>query len=272
MSAVMDPAAVQIDSRARLDQVSRMVTGRVAARELDDFIITRDGHYLGLGRTIDLLRHITTQQIQIARHANPLTGLPGNREINSQIQRWVSHGRAFVACHLDLDHFKPFNDTYGYSEGDQVLVHVADVLSRWGRPRVDFVGHIGGDDFVILLRSQDWSLRLSSLLEDLAASLPNFHSEEHRTAAGYAALDREGAAKTFPLLSVSIAALEVNAGRGLTVDAVMEGLLKTKAAAKARPGNVSARDGGGCIRSRELRTARPSFDLGVGSPMTKTCR
>ncbi len=254
ISALMDTAAVQIDARARLDQVSRMVTGHVAPREQDDFIITRGGEYLGLGRTIDLLRHITTQQIQIARHANPLTGLPGNREITSQIQRWVSHGRAFVACHLDLDHFKPFNDTYGYSQGDQVLLHVGDVLSRWGRPRVDFVGHIGGDDFVVLLRSQDWSLRLASLLEELAVSLPNFHSEEHRAAACYSALDREGTAKTFPLLSVSIAALEVNAGQGLTVDAVMEGLLKTKSAAKARPGNV-------CL----LATPSGVFDLATSS-------
>jgi GGDEF domain-containing protein len=121
---------------------------------------------------------------------------------------------------------------------------------------VDFVGHIGGDDFVLLLRSQDWSLRLTSLLEELAVSLPNFHSEQHRAAAGYAALDREGAEKTFPLLSVSIAALEVTGSSGLsqpvTVDAVMEGLLKTKSAAKARPGNV-------CL----LATPSGLFDLAV---------
>jgi len=238
ISAVMDTRAVQIDARARLEQVSRMVTGHNAPKEQDDFIITRGGEYLGLGRTIELLRQITAQQIQVARQANPLTGLPGNRVIHSQVERWVKQSRGFIACHLDLDHFKPFNDIYGYAHGDQVLMHVAAVLTRCARPRVDFVGHIGGDDFVMMLRSQDWQLRLAAVLEELAASLPSFHQQDHREAAGFDAHDRYGVHRRFPLISVSIAAMEVPGDSAVTVDAVTEGLLKTKAEAKARAGNV----------------------------------
>jgi diguanylate cyclase (GGDEF)-like protein len=238
ISAVMDTRAVQIDARARLEQVSRMVTGYNASKEQDDFIITRGGEYLGLGRTMELLRQITAQQIQAAKQANPLTGLPGNRVIHSHVERWVKQSRGFIACHLDLDHFKPFNDAYGYSHGDQVLMHVAGVLTRCARPRVDFVGHIGGDDFVMLLRSRDWQLRLAAVLDELAASLPSFHAQGHRADAGFDATDRAGAHRRFPLISVSIAAMEVPGDAFVTVEAVTEGLLKTKAEAKAREGNV----------------------------------
>ena len=234
--AVMDDTAIQIDARARLEQVSRLVTGQQESRQKEDFIITRAGEYLGLGRTIDLLRQITVQQIQVARQANPLTGLPGNREIQAQLTQLINRRRAFIACHLDLDNFKPFNDTYGYQQGDQVLLHVATTLTRNTRPRVDFVGHLGGDDFVLLLRSRDWSLRLQSLLDDLSVSLVNFHSPEHREAKKLVAHGRDGVLTSFPLLSVSVAAVEVTATSTATLESVAEELRRTKAAAKDRSG------------------------------------
>jgi diguanylate cyclase (GGDEF)-like protein len=235
VSAVMDVNAVRIDARARLDQVSRLVTGQTAAGRRDDFIITRHGSYLGMGRMIDLLRRITAQQIQAAKHSNPLTGLPGNREIQSHLGQWLARRRPFVACHLDLDHFKVFNDTYGYARGDQVLMHVAETLMRSVRQRVDFVGHVGGDDFVFLLRSQDWSLRLVSLLEDLAASLLNFYDSEHREAGCIRGRDRDGAERDFALLSASVAVVEIG-GSMLTAELVAERLRRAKKAAKAQAG------------------------------------
>lgn len=235
VTAVMDATAVQIDARARLDQVSRLVTGQ-PARQQEDFIITRAGEYLGLGRSIDLLRQITAQQIQMAKQANPLTGLPGNREIQAHLSQLLNRRRTFIACHLDLDNFKPFNDTCGYQQGDQVLLHVATAIQRNIRPRMDFVGHIGGDDYVLLLRSRDWSIRLLSILEDLAVTLVNFHPAEHRQAGHMLAHGRDGALARFPLLSVSIAAVEVAAIPGTTLDSVAEELRRTKAAAKARSG------------------------------------
>ena len=235
VTTVMDSAALQIDARARLEQVSRLVTGQ-QARQQEDFIITRGGEYLGLGRSIDLLRHITAQQIQMAKQANPLTGLPGNREIQAQLGQLVNRRRTFIACHLDLDNFKPFNDTYGYQQGDQVLLHVATAIIRNIRTRMDFAGHIGGDDYVLILRSRDWSIRLLSILEDLAVSLVNFHPAEHRRAGHIEAHGRDGVLTSFPLLSVSIAAVEVAAVPGTTLDSVAEELRRTKVAAKARAG------------------------------------
>jgi diguanylate cyclase (GGDEF)-like protein len=236
VTAVMTRETVQVEARARLDQVSRVVTARSARPQRDDFIITRNGLYLGLGRTFDLLRQITTQQIQAARHCNPLTGLPGNREIQRHLSQWVARRRHFVACHLDLDHFKAFNDAYGYARGDQVLLHVSQVITQIVRPRVDFAGHVGGDDFVFLMRSQDWTLRLITIIEELAASLINFHSSEHREAGGLEGLDRDGTTRRFPLLSASIAAFEIDGNSMVTTEVIAETLRQTKTLAKAKPG------------------------------------
>lgn len=208
-----------------------------AARQHDDFIITRSGRYLGLGRTVDLLRLLTAQQIQMAMYSNPLTGLPGNLQIQTQLSQWVQRWRHFVACHLDIDHFKPYKDEYGYARGDQVLLHVAQVITRISRRPVDFVGHVGGDDFVCLLRSQDWALRFSALVEELMVSLPNFHLPEHRCAAGFDGHDRDGGRRRFPLLGVSIGVVEVDGTAPVSAESVLESLRRMKSLAKTKSGS-----------------------------------
>ena len=115
-------------------------------------------------------------------------------------------------------------------------MHVSQVISQIVRPRVDFVGHVGGDDFVFLLRSQDWTLRLIAITEELAASLVNFHSGEHREAGGLVGLDRDGTTRRFPLLSASIAAFEIDGSSIITPEIIAESLRQTKALAKAKAG------------------------------------
>jgi EAL domain-containing protein (putative c-di-GMP-specific phosphodiesterase class I)/GGDEF domain-containing protein len=237
VASVMSREPLQVEARARLDQVSRIVTARAAAQQREDFIISRNGVYLGLGRTVDLLRQITAQQIQAAMHSNPLTGLPGNREIHTQLAQWVARRRHFIACHLDLNHFKPYNDEYGYARGDQVLLHVAQVITRAVRRPVDFVGHVGGDDFVFLLRSLDWTLRLTAMLEELTVSLVNFHAPEHRAAGGFDGVDRDGGRRRFPLLGVSIGAVEVDGAQANSAERVLESMRQMKILAKSRGGS-----------------------------------
>lgn len=258
---VMDSGAVRIDARARLEQVSRLLTGQEVHLQHDDFIITRGGSYLGLGRTMELLRQITTQQLQAARQSNPLTGLPGNREIDARIKQLMALEHFYVACHLDLDHFKAYNDTYGYSRGDQVLLHIAQTLRAHTRRRLDFVGHVGGDDFVFFLRSQDWRQRLADILLALSASLPNFHSEKHKRDLRYTVIGREGMLVDVPLLSASIGAVECASGRYSSTDEVLEQLRCSKAHAKSIPGNSCILSSQG--RLLNLQTDREQPDLNL---------
>ena len=126
----------------------------------DGFILTEQGCYLGIAETQDLMVQITEMQISSARYANPLTQLPGNVPVNEHTERLLQKGSLFTACYVDIDHFKPYNDIYGYRRGDEIIQMLGRILVETCDERVDFVGHIGGDDFVILLQSPDWQFAI----------------------------------------------------------------------------------------------------------------
>lgn len=248
---VMDATPLVVNARARLDQVSRLVTDARHQRINEDFIISRHGEYLGMGRTIELLRQITAQQVQAAKQSNPLTLLPGNREIESQLSRLMALRVPFVLCHGDLDHFKSFNDEYGYRQGDQVLLHVSDLFRRAAMQTIDFVGHLGGDDYILMLRAPDWRSRVNQLFDSFSASIHNFYSAEHRQSGALIGQDRDGQPRTFPLMTLSIGAVEVHPDRFADPEAVMQSLRRTKSAAKSRVGHALVVDGEGEVPLQE---------------------
>src|SRR5262249_36729748 len=145
----------------------------------EHFIVTDHGRYLGLARMVDLLRAITQEQIKIARYANPLTLLPGSVPIYDHVNRLLSNRKRFVLCHADIDNFKPYNDIYGYSKGDEALLLVAKILGNNIGTRADFLGHIGGDDFVVVFRSADWRLRVERAFAEFDRSLASLYHPEH---------------------------------------------------------------------------------------------
>jgi len=152
-----------IDVNQSLQRVSRLLTSRARQRLEEDFVITQNGCYLGMGRVIDVLRHITELQIRQAQAANPLTLLPGNISIHECLKRLLDNKLTAHVCYIDLDSFKPFNDIYGYGKGDQVLLGLAQILKELCDPDYDFVGHIGGDDFLLVLRTLEWRKQLAEL-------------------------------------------------------------------------------------------------------------
>ncbi|MBJ3774024.1 diguanylate cyclase, partial [Klebsiella pneumoniae] len=155
ISRLMSPDFLAVELTQSLQKVSRLLTSRARQRIEEDFIIIQNGRYLGLGRVIDVLKLITEQKLQQARHANPLTLLPGNVPIQQCLGRLLQQQREAAVCYVDLDSFKPFNDLYGYAKGDEVLLCLAQCLNERVDPARDFVGHIGGDDFMLVLGSPD---------------------------------------------------------------------------------------------------------------------
>lgn len=138
--------------------------------------------------------------------ANPLTRLPGNLSIESRIDRALADKRPLAVLYVDLNQFKAYNDAYGYDEGDRVLKGLARVLVdqvRRGGP-ADFIGHIGGDDFIALStpdRMEDAASRICAAFDEAA---PSFYSEEDRARGTIRSKDRLGTEREFPLLSVAI--------------------------------------------------------------------
>ena len=115
IKSFIENTPLSIDKNTPVEIVSQRLT--TAMRNDQAFIVTDNGHYSGVGTVLDLLEEITSQQIRNAKHANPLTLLPGSVPINEQINKLISENVAFCVGYFDLDNFKPFNDVYGFSKG-----------------------------------------------------------------------------------------------------------------------------------------------------------
>jgi diguanylate cyclase (GGDEF)-like protein len=210
ISRLMSDDFLAVEMSQSLQQVSRLITSRARQRIEEDFIITLNGSYLGLGRVIDVLKLITELKIQQARYANPLTLLPGNVPIQQCLTRLLQQGRESVICYVDIDSFKPFNDIYGYGRGDEVLLCLAQCLNERVDPSRDFVGHIGGDDFLLVLGPEDWRKRLNQLLDDFQSQCRRFYRPEHLEAGCFVAPNRQGIRQEFALLSLSIGVVHLH--------------------------------------------------------------
>ena len=210
ISRLMNDDFLAVEMSQSLQQVSRLITSRARQRIEEDFIITLNGGYLGLGRVIDVLKLITELKIQQARYANPLTLLPGNVPIQQCLTRLLQQGRESIICYVDIDSFKPFNDIYGYGRGDEVLLCLAQCLNERVDPSRDFVGHIGGDDFLLVLGPEDWRKRLNQLLDDFQSQCRRFYRPEHLEAGCFIAPNRQGVRQEFPLLSLSIGVVHLH--------------------------------------------------------------
>lgn len=205
----MDARPLIADKDTSLQDLSYRMVESAAHHLFNGFIITEHGRYVGMGTGHDLMREITQMQIHAARYANPLTQLPGNVPINEHIDRLLESGTRFWVCYCDLDHFKPFNDVYGYRRGDDVIQMTGRILGAHCDPDRDFIGHIGGDDFMLLFQSEDWEARCRAILADFEASVLDYYSLEDRDRGGYISEDRQGKKVFYSLMSLSLGTIRV---------------------------------------------------------------
>ncbi|MBC3809459.1 GGDEF domain-containing protein [Undibacterium seohonense] len=211
-SVFMDNKPLIVEQNTSLQQVSHMIVEADPEHLINGIIVVENGQYTGLATGPDLMREITKMQIDAARYANPLTQLPGNVPINQQIDRLLQEHSTFFACYCDLDHFKPFNDVYGYQRGDEVIQMTSKVIAQQCDINKDFVGHIGGDDFIVLFQSDDWEHRCRKILQNFAEAISEFYSIEDRDRGGYISEDRQGKKVFYPLISLSLGVIRANAG------------------------------------------------------------
>ena len=138
---------------------------------------------------------------------NPLTRLPGNVSILNELSRRLESKDIFAVCYIDLDKFKSYNDKYGFEHGDEVIRETARILIRnaqqYGNPD-DFIGHIGGDDFVIVTTPVLADNICKKIIVDFENTVPSFYNETDRKNGYIIARDRKGNEQKMPLLSVSI--------------------------------------------------------------------
>lgn len=233
---MMDQSALIVDKDTSLKNLSDLILQSKPHHLSAGFIVTENGKYAGMASGHDLLKLITKMQIDTARYANPLTLLPGNVPISEQIDSMLQSGTEFVACYCDLDYFKPYNDVYGYKKGDEVIQKTGQILADACGP-YDFIGHIGGDDFIILFQSKNWESRCHTLLSQMAKETPFFYSVTDQKNGGIVTQDRQGEPRFHSFISLSIGALIVNPGLYHSHHEVSTACVNAKKQAKGIAGN-----------------------------------
>jgi len=233
----MDENPVVVDADMTLQEISTLLAESDGRHLANGFIITHRGTYLGMGTGRDLIREITQMQMTAARYANPLTLLPGNVPIAEHLARLLDSRGSFCACHCDLDNFKPYNDVYGYHQGDAVIRLTAEVLAAVCEPESDFLGHIGGDDFFIVFQSVDWQARCERALQAFGDRMERLLTVEERLAGGYMSEDRRGEPLFFSFPTLSIGVVVVDAATSATHIDISTAAADAKRHAKRVSGN-----------------------------------
>ncbi|KAB1440375.1 GGDEF domain-containing protein [Pseudodesulfovibrio senegalensis] len=174
-----------------------------ASVEVDDFLVRPFSDSEARDRI-----NLTLCRATRAMDANPLTKLPGNTSIIQRIQSLIDKEQDFALAYCDLDYFKSFNDKYGFSRGDEILMMTARVIVNTIKSfggSGNFVGHVGGDDYVFIMSPDEVEQACQRIIATFDAIVPNFYDASDRKLGKIVSKDRQGLVREFPIMAVSIA-------------------------------------------------------------------
>jgi len=180
---------------------------------VEDYLKREDIEQEGLTRvSLAILRSERVVEV------NPLTKLPGNISISRQVQARIEAGDIFALAYADLDHFKPFNDHYGFTRGDEVIRITGRLilnLVKSKQPQNSFVGHIGGDDFVFITSVDIVEEAAAEIIAAFDKITPTLYDKKDRSHGFIETLDRQGNTRKFPITALSIG-IATNSYRSFT--------------------------------------------------------
>lgn len=192
----------------------------------DGVIVTKNGEYIGFLHARTLLDIVNEKSVLSARDQNPLTGLPGNIVINEYISSATISKKKHALVYFDLDFFKPFNDYYGFRNGDRVIKLLGSIIKKAQGSLCEdsLAGHIGGDDFFLGWEmNSDYSFEqvygvISKIVESFSNDVESFYQKEDRDRGYIISKNREGAEQKFHLMTISAAILIINPNSNKLVD------------------------------------------------------
>ena len=196
-------------------QASRIIERlRQATSHLGDVVLDEMSPSEFLKASDGLDREIQEMMLKIKDNqqryldASPLTRLPGNLAIEQVLKGKMDHGEKFALCYIDLDDFKAFNDKYGYAKGSDLIKMTGEVLYRAKdkfAEQQDFVGHIGGDDFVLITSPDEAEKICQAIIDEFDRLIPEYYHAEDRAKGFIEGMDRYGVKRRFSIMSISIA-------------------------------------------------------------------
>ncbi len=202
---IMESSPIIVDLNTPIETISQAVTQRDTTHAFDPIIFTQHQCYVGLLSVVTLLKAMTDIHIKNAMDCNPLSALPGNHRINREIDYRLQQHQAFTLVYVDLDSFKAFNDCYGYERGDRIIQWTAHLLQSHCQSH-DFVGHVGGDDFVLLLTG-DYMPPLQAILHQFEQEIVSYYDDDAQQRGFIISKNRQGDAQKFPFISISLAVI-----------------------------------------------------------------
>ncbi len=228
------------DSTTPLDQMLAVYS---STEDAPGIIITNSGSYGGFLSTPSIIRAIHERTLARAQDENPLTRLPGNALIGEYLNERIGSDVCTTLAYLDFDNFKPFNDIYGFRQGDRAIMLFAQLLREAESLHGCFIGHIGGDDFFAGIShwEQDQAVTLvSSLIRNFSDDALSFYESEARAQGYIVGLDRDGNSRQFPLLSASAVVLTLPVGsKHFNVDDISATIAHYKKKSKASPDRIA---------------------------------
>lgn len=179
--------------------------------------------------------------LDINRRVSPLTGLPGNVQIQAEMKKRLLNDEEFSMMYFDLDNFKSYNDLYGFFKGDEIIKFTAKVISRHIHSREcdsSFVGHIGGDDFVAIVSTTDCEIICQNIIAEFDKNIVNYYLEEDALRGYIEVENRKGILEQFPIVSITIGVVNVTKGRFNNILEIGEMGAGVKHLAKTIPGST----------------------------------
>jgi GGDEF domain-containing protein/CBS domain-containing protein len=230
--------------------VERVLSAFALQSDTPAILVVEEGRYIGMLHANALIRLMNERNVMLALNENPLTRLPGNISIDDYlVNAFADEGSAWNLAYFDLDNFKPFNDRFGFRQGDRAILLFAQLLRNEFKSGEVFLGHIGGDDFFAGARNIPVAVfveRIRELLAKFREDASSFYDAGAREAGFTTVRDREGREVEVPLLSASCAMLALPATpRKLALDAATTLLADLKKHAKKSAEKFALADFGG---------------------------
>jgi len=227
---------LRVNYNMTVDLVSRIAMQRPFERLYNPIVVEKEGKYSGIVTIKDLLDSCTKTEIDIAIHSNPLTGLPGNLLIEKEIISRIFGTLPYCILYYDLDSFKAYNDAYGFQNGDKMLALVADILKSCAIHH-EFVGHIGGDDFIVICDYHEGENYCKSVLDEFSVKVTTLYRDEDVKNGFIISKNRHGVTENFPLASLSIAGVSNRTKTYQSIDDFSKDITQLKKRCKKQLGN-----------------------------------
>ncbi|MDR2592761.1 MAG: GGDEF domain-containing protein [Chitinispirillales bacterium] len=227
---------LKVDRRMPIDYVTKLAMQRPQECLYNPIVVIDEEGYYGVVTIKDLLDAYSKVEVEAAISANPLTKLPGNLIIEGEITRRIFGQGPYCIIYIDIDNFKAYNDAYGFENGDLILKFTADTIKD-SVSNGEFVGHIGGDDFIIICDYHDGSEICREIIRRFAAGVNSFYRDVDLENGFIISTNRHGVVDSFPIASLSIAGISNKSTGSLHINAFSKAIAHLKKKCKKRAGN-----------------------------------